>query len=149
MTYLCSIDSSRATQVSLSRATKLKDLQFMFRFHPRLLLTTLRTVTSDHRMLEQIRLTILTSRGLRDCEEIWRVDGGAAYEEWLELDRLLAQLNESHPIRLRVPLHIRSTDPDGPRERSRIKILFPEVTARGIVDLVSLSRPQNTIVNHQ
>ena len=138
------IDLPQSAQVNLSKATNLKDLVFKFWFHPRLLLTTLRTVTSDHRKLEQITLAILSSRGLRDREELRHADGGVAYQEWLELDRLVAQLNESHLIRLKVLLNTRRTDPDGSRERSRIKILFPVVTARGIVDLVSSSRPQNT-----
>ena len=127
----------QSAQVNLSKATNLKDLVFKFWFRPRLLLTTLRTVTSDHRKLEQVTLAILSSRGLRDCEELRHVDGGVAYQEWLELDRLVAQLDESHSIRLKVLLNTRRTDPDGSGERRRMGILLPEVMASGIVDLVS------------
>jgi hypothetical protein len=44
----------------------------------------------------------------------------------------LVQLHDSHSIRLKVLYHV-----DGGRERRRMKVLLPEMMARGIVDLVN------------
>ena len=62
--------------------------------------------------------------------------GEATYQEWLELDRLLTQLWESHSSRLKI-LYIAPSWVDGQHARSCIESLFPEVTTRGIVDFGS------------
>ena len=69
---------------------------------PGCILAPLQTITHDHRELERITLTILSSQGLDDHEEVKHVGGGTAYPEWLEIDRLPAQLSESHSIRVKV-----------------------------------------------
>ena len=76
---------------------------------------------------------MLASRGLRG--DVREAVGGIAYPEWLELDCLLAQLHESHSIRLKVLYNV-PFDTDGSRERRRMEVLLPEVMTRGIVDLV-------------
>ena len=53
--------------------------------------------------------------------------------QWLELDRLLAQLWESHSIRPKVVYHPLFGD-DGEVTGGRVYSLFPEVISRGIVD---------------
>ena len=128
------LDFSQPTQVNLGKAKKLKDLSFACWMLPGWILATLRTIARDHRELERITLTILSSQGLNEPEDVKRATGGA-YPEWLEVDRLLAQLSESHSIRVNVVYDIRR-DAEGERERGRMEILLPEVVTRGIVDLV-------------
>lgn len=82
---------------------------------------------------------MLSWRGLSDREDIRHAVGETACQAWLELDRLLVQLCESHPIRLEVR-HNLHVDADGSKERSRMKILLPEVMTRGMVDLVGQYR---------
>ena len=60
--------------------------------------------------------------------------GQASYQGWLELDRVLAMLWESHSIRPRVIYNVRARKEKGKAKR-RVKSLLSEVTARGIVDL--------------
>ena len=97
------------------------------------ILATLRTVTQNHKELESIKLTVSDSLGLNDLEGVRRVGGETACQEWLELDRLLVQLCESHSIRLEV-LYNPRRDMFGRRKRSRMKTLLPEV-AMGLADL--------------
>ena len=92
---------------------------------------TLRTVTQNHRELEWITLSVLSSWGLSNRNDVRGAVEETTYLAWLELDRLLAQLHESHSIRLKVLY-----DVDESRERRRMKVLLPEVMTRGIVDLV-------------
>ena len=65
--------------------------------------------------------------------------GEAAYQEWLDLDRSIARLWESHSIRLKAEYYDSSTFGDGmvakDKARKCLECLLPEVTNRGIVDL--------------
>ena len=135
------VDWSQSAHLNLSKTTKLKVVEFTLWLRPRLLSATLRTVTRDHKELERITLTVVSSRGLHNCEEIrrGRTDGETVFREWLELDRLLAQLNESHSVRLTV-MYNTHVDSDGSGERSRMGFLLPEATARRMVDLVEQYR---------
>ena len=63
--------------------------------------------------------------------------GEATYQGWLELDRLLTYLWESHSSRLKVLYNVPSWV-DGKFARRCMETLFPEVTTRGIVDFVDL-----------
>ena len=77
--------------IDLSKATNLKDIALISRFNPKWAAMALRTITSDHRNLQEISYntsTLLTYK--RD------------YPEWLELDRVFIKLWESHSIRTRV-----------------------------------------------
>ena len=59
----------------------------------------------------------------------------AVYEEWQELDCLLVQLWTLHPIRLQ--LMYRMGEGEGERDlRDHILSLLPELSRRGLVDLV-------------
>jgi hypothetical protein len=64
--------------------------------------------------------------------------GETTYREWLELDRLLTHLCESQSIQFTllydVPYAVDEQD-----ARVWMESLFPEATARGIVDLVARS----------
>lgn len=63
--------------------------------------------------------------------------GEAYHAEWLELDRLLAQLRESHSIRLRV-MYEAPSSMDRELARGYMKCLLPEVITRGTVEMVEL-----------
>ena len=137
MTHLFTIDSARAGHVDLNKATRLTDVAFTCWLHPTWILTALQTITRDHRELKRITLAVLSPQGFNDHESVKNVVG--ENQGWLELDRLLAQLGESHSIGVKVLYNIR-TDANGGRERSRMGILLPEVTTRGIVELVGEDR---------
>jgi len=67
----------------------------------------LRTVTPNHRNLQQISLdtsniALCLDFDHIDSANIRDVIGKTIHAEWLKLDRLLAQLRESHSIRLEV-----------------------------------------------
>ena len=70
-----------------------------------------------------------------DPANFGRAIGDPIYREWLELDHLLVQLWESHSIRPKVTYIALSYMHEG-RARSCMESLLPEVTTRGIVDLV-------------
>ena len=70
-----------------------------------------------------------------DITDIHHKIGETAYQEWLELDRLLVQLSESHSICLEI-LYNSRVEKDEERERNRMNILLPEVMKRGIAGLV-------------
>ena len=100
------------------------------------MLTTLQTVTPNHK-LQQVSLG-MTSGGSLDGPDpagVRQTIGEAAYQEWLELDRLLVQLSESNSIHLKLMYDDRS-GMDERRERDRMNILLPEVMARGIAGFV-------------
>jgi hypothetical protein len=140
ITYLCSIDFSHAERVNLNKAKKLKDVAFVCWLHPGWILATLRTVTSkSHRELKQVTLMMVSSRSLSYLLDVKDAVGGAAYEEWLELDRFLVQLCESQSIYLKVPYNVRD-DMGGGKEQRRMKVLLPEVMTRGMVGLVGEDR---------
>ena len=67
--------------------------------------------------------------------DITRAIGEAAYMQWLEFDRFLARLWESHSIHLKILCYKRQ---DGTDCRC-VNGLLPEVTRRGVADLVKWS----------
>ena len=93
------------TSVDLSKATRLKDIIFWINsLGPEWVTAALRTVTPNHRDLRQIsiseaHLSILT--GYYYDTEVQLVEE-QALGQWLELDRVLAQLRESHSVSLKV-----------------------------------------------
>ena len=72
--------------------------------------------------------------------ELGDVLGANIYAEWLRLDRLLAQIWESHSIRLRVFYHVPSSM-GGERARAYTEFLFPEVTTRDIAEFLEYKVP--------
>jgi len=97
------------------------------------IITTLQTITSEHRYLQKI--TIHPPHGFS------RIDASAdvrqtitTYREWLDLDRHLVQLWESHSIR---PKIFSSAPVTGKKRMSEcMGCLLPEATKRGIIDLL-------------
>ena len=59
--------------------------------------------------------------------------GTAVHQEWQDLDRLLVQFCTSHSIRPRVMYGL---DEGGREMRDHASSLLPELTRRGLVDLV-------------
>ena len=76
----------------------------------------------------------------RDCNltrpgvDIRKVIGGRIYGQWLDLDRLLVQFWESRSIRPRVIWAMAEREREVMRDS--IGQLLPEITERGIIDLV-------------
>ena len=100
---------------------------------------TLRTITHNHTMFKRIRISTFygsdhTPGGLDDIRD--RI-GESAYQEWLELDRLLVQLLESHSICLEI-MYDEFVEGAERKKRSRMNILLPEVMRRGTAGLVRL-----------
>ena len=126
------IDLRQSAHVNLSKATKLKEMVFTLWPQSRWLINTLRTVTRDHKELEEITLDMRWEYD-SDQEGIMDAVGEAGYQEWLEVDHLLIQLCESHSIRLSLGLDAMGED----EERSPWNILLPGVMARRVVDLAS------------
>ena len=124
--------------IDLSKATRLKHVKFWWGRDPRWAVKALRTVTHDNRNLQLSLETTWKSYGHRvgsdDLGVLLDDIGGACYQGWLELDSVLAQLWESHSIRPEVTYNVPTWMGKGTGRR--MQILLPEVTARGIVDLV-------------
>ena len=125
-----------SARINLVKATKLKDAAFMCRTDPRWILTTLQTITPNHK-LQQVSLGMTSgvSLGHTDPAGIRHAIGESAFQEWLELDRLLVQLSESHSIHVKA-FYFGYPGAAGRGERGRMNILLPEVMARGIASFV-------------
>ena len=121
--------------IDLSKATKLKFLIFRLRtLGCRRVLAMLETITAEHRDLRQVSIHLPYKRIPRGNAAYFRFYlGSDLYEKWLELDRLLVYLSESRSIRPRVVI----TESMGPTLviKDLISHLFPEITARGLIDL--------------
>ena len=69
-----------------------------------------------------------------DSSNIIHAIGETTYRAWLELDRLLAQLSESHSIRPEilcdVPVSVYRKE-----ARGSMEILLPELMKRGLVEV--------------
>jgi hypothetical protein len=110
--------------IDLSKATKLKGVVFrLVSWSVEWIAITLRTITPEHRDLRQIILFAFC------CSPI-DANPTQTVGEWMGLDLLLVKLWELHSIRPNV---------DGKDEqdlRRRVGRLLPEMTKRGIVDVV-------------
>ena len=95
----------------------------------------LQTITSEHRDLSQI--SIYVPNYMADVgvgADVEKTIGGANFGQWLDLDHLLVQLWESRSVRPKV---IRAAAVGRGRDmRDCIGSLLPEMTKRGMIDLV-------------
>ena len=106
-----------------SKITKLKNVVFYCNGSTRWITTTVQTI--NLRSLQQI--TIDSHHPIpAEIEEL-------NYQEWQELDHLLAQLWTSHSVRPRVAFGRKEEVDDVRAITSR---LLPELTRRGVVDVV-------------
>jgi len=112
--------------LDLSQATNLKRVKFL-RTRPSIqwITTTLQTIKSKN--LQHI--TIHQSNALPEKFE------GAGFREWQSLDRLLVQSWTSHSIRPEVTY---VAEEGGMGLRDHVPGLLPELTRRGLADLVEV-----------
>ena len=134
-------DQPSLVPIDLSKVIGLKAVTFGWARDFQWAIKALRTVTHDNINLQQLSFDAAwTSYGPNvgddDLNELLSDIGETSYQEWLKLDNVLAQLWESHSIRPEVTYNV----PRGMDEvaECRMQILLPEVTTRGIVDLVRL-----------
>lgn len=139
LVFLALAESGSAS-IDLSKAMKLKDLGFQSEKPSAQWITTvLKTITPDHQNLQQISFRVPPLFYSPD-PTIHRADpvnvkhayGETSYNQWLDLDHLLAQLWESHSIRPKVT-YFRHRGGTG---RCCVGGFLPEVTRRDIADLV-------------
>ena len=122
------VDTSGTPPLDLSKATKLKDLSFRFGWSDVQRITmTFQTAQSKH--LQQI--TIYPRGNFANPVEETVCLG------WQDLDRLLVQSWTSHSIRPRI-MHGVGEEQDV--SRLLASRLLPELTRRGLVDLVTHQR---------
>lgn len=91
----------------------------------------LQTTTPDHRELQKISIHLPSYSSSLDVDVFKQ---SATYEQWPDLDRLLVQLWESRSIRpkvIRTAWGVQRLD-----RRGLTECLLPELTRRGVVDLV-------------
>ena len=129
-------------ELSGSGAKKLKDATFYCESDTQWIVAMLRSLARNHRNLQKISIYtayILNGPDRADYYDdpvnIRLAIGETNYQWWLELDRLLAQLQESHMIKPEVTYHSQYY---AGRERARncMESLLPETTARGLIDLI-------------
>lgn len=139
---MCVIDEAAPDPIDLSKATKLRDVEFCCRALDGgcdWIIMALQTVTSQHRHLRQISIDIPWIREFAsDDLAIQAIEDGGHGMQWSDLDRLLVQLMESHSIYLVVSCS-GTTDGAGLGD-VWAKHLFPESTKKQISDSRSRSR---------
>ena len=125
-----------SASINLSKATKLKDVAFRPQsWTVEWVTTALKTIIPQHRDLQQISIrlsypTVVSLNGINVDAAPWETVGEVGCREWLDLDHELVQLWESRLIRPRVAF-VKEGD-----VRDSIRSLLPEITKRGIIDLV-------------
>jgi hypothetical protein len=97
-------------------------------------ITTLHTITPKHRDLRQITIDLPDSSVVIGASaDLGKAIGEEDFGQWLDLDRLLVQLWESHSIRSRVVYVEWNNMING------IRYLLPEITRRGLIHLIKSS----------
>ena len=135
-----------STAIDLSKAVILKDVAFSCELDPRWVAMSLRTTTHNHRNLQRITLdapSVLYGNPNPDPVDpsgVQQAIGGSTYQGWMELDRILVQLWESHSVHLKV-LYSVPRGMAAMKARGFMENLLPEVTRRGVVDLAEGRHP--------
>jgi hypothetical protein len=126
--------------VDLSKAIKLREVVFRFDgLSPVWVTRTLRTITPEHRDLQQISIHNTFRYSRRSVPvDAKQLAGEEGYEEWMDLDRALIQLWESRTVRTR----LFNAGREGGKMRELRRGLLPEVTKRGIIELVDSAEPR-------
>ena len=132
------VENPSFKSIDLSKVKNLKEVTFSCKLGLEWIVTTLQTITRNHKSFQRISLD--TSSTLYYFIPA-NPSGNINDREWLELDRTLCQLLESHSIRLGVlrdaPMFHEEIEAEN-RARSSLASLLPLVTGRGIVDLIRL-----------
>jgi hypothetical protein len=127
-----SVDEDTPDLIDLSKATKLKAVAFRFGslMDSWVAIESLKTITLEHRDLRQISIyiSLASSYILQQLDVIEHIGPMKPDSGWSDLDRLLAQLWESHSIRCKV-MCPRTWD-DG-RAKAQIMLLLPQTTKEG------------------
>ena len=127
-----SADEESLGSVDLSKATGLRDAVLKWKWAPRWVAATLRTITHNHRNLQQISLETHWDAG--GSANLMGAMGETAHQGWLELDGVLVQLWESHSIRSELVYIVLGEE--GREAKRWIESLLLKSTTRGIVDLI-------------
>jgi len=127
------LDRSKVPLFNLSGATKLGDVVFRpTSLGIRWITMALQTITPEHRSLSQISIYVPDYlAGAKVDANVKESIGEANFSQWLDLDHFLVQLWESRSVR---PNVIRAAVGRGMRDC--IGSLLPEITKRGMIDLV-------------
>ena len=117
--------------IDLSKATQLKDVAFQpASWNVQWVIAALQTITPRHRNLQHITIKVSYYLTLvRYFKNIRQGIGEANCGQWLDLDRLLVQLWESHSVRPNV-----LCDGASRAMGDCVKSLLPEGRKRGILD---------------
>ena len=95
----------------------------------------LQTITPEHRDLPQISIYVPHYLACFSVDaDVEQAIGGVNFGQWLDLDRLLVRLWESHSIRSKVIREVLKGEKRGMRDC--IETLLPEAMKRGMIDLV-------------
>jgi len=126
---------TRVGSVDFFKTTRLKEV--VFRLGGTLDVQTtiaLETLTSEHRDLQRVSIHIpIKAPSIDDPVNMRQVIRGAVDKQWMDLDRVLIQLWETNAI----PTQVIYTTEEGKKEgREYIGALLPEMTKRGILEVV-------------
>jgi len=112
--------------LDLSKASKLKYLVFLLRLaEPTVQWITTALQTVESKSLQRI--------SIRTHDDVPEKIGEEFHQEWQDLDRQLVQFWTTHSIRPRIAYVPRKGEED---MRDHAPRLLPELTKRGLVDLV-------------
>jgi hypothetical protein len=113
--------------IDLSEAIRLKEVKFIFDAIKDVWTTAaLKTITSKHTQFKKVSMFI-------SMEEILYFMGKNILDRWMDFDRVLVQLWESHAIHTQVTY---STEQEEKEAREYIGSLLPEMTKRGRLEMV-------------
>lgn len=138
---LWSADESEPWVIDLSKATKLKGAVLHCESLDSGWITrTLKTITPEHRGLQKISISIPSLLGhvtAEDCGGIERrIEEANLGTRWSDLERLLIECWDSRSIRVEVVYPQTQTRNLARGMKDWAVYLFPELTKRGIIDLV-------------
>lgn len=124
------------TSIDFSKARKLKEVTFRCgTTHIMWIISALRTITSEHEDLQQISIHIpYYPSYIADPANIRGIVGEEVYRQWMDLDHLVVQFWESRTIRPKI-MHLAA---EKGLMVACIGVLLPEITKRGISELVNL-----------
>ena len=127
---LADIGTPRIPFLDLSKATKLKYLDIRWAGLDVQWITTI-LQTAESEALQHITIYPATANTI----------GEGVYRDWQDLDRLLVQSSTFHPILVRVVCRV------GNNLRDCAPGLLPELTGRGLVELVDTTDSGARVVN--